>query len=258
MLQRLFLTSEQQMATKIKEIREKFSQSSDKGTSSEEVFRMFLQEYLPRRLEVGHGEIVDRNNNRSGQTDVVVANEDHPFTFTLDKPGLFFIEGVSAAGEVKTTLNSAHLKKSIELSRKFKALRISPGEGTTIYTNRSDSERYYNCPPYFLFAFDSTLSLLTIIKTINAAEPNFKAKPYPCIDAVFILQKGWAINFGDGEGGFRYSTPDGRSIPGWLCQTKGSALFECLGWLSAVMPRMVRYENVILGYMIPKVNVTSP
>lgn len=251
MLRNILYSVEQQMAAHLSEIRAKFTHPGDKGTSIEDVFRTFLRQYLPRRLAIGHGEIIDRNSSRSGQTDVVVVNDDHPFTFTPEKPGIFFVEGVSAAGEVKTILNSAHLGSTVAASRRFKSLRIAHAKGTTIHTNISDRERFYTCPPYFLFAFESELSFPTIIDTLNAAAPDIAAKPYPVVDAVFVMNKGWAVNFGDGQGAFQFVTPDGEPLSGWVWQPSESVLFECLAWLSAVMPRMVRYEPVIIGYMIP-------
>jgi hypothetical protein len=251
MLRNILHSVEQQMSAQLSEIRAKFTQSGDKGTSIEDVFRTFLRQYLPRRLAIGHGEIIDRNSSRSGQTDVVVVNDDHPFTFTPDKPGIFFIEGVSAVGEVKTVLNSTHLNSIIAASRKFKALRITHAKGTMIHTNPSDRERFYTCPPYFLFAFESELSFPTIIDTLNAAAPDITAQPYPLVDAVFVMNKGWAVNFGDGQGGFQFVTPEGKPMSGWVWQPAEFVLFECLAWLSAVMPHMVRYEPVIIGYMIP-------
>jgi len=139
MLRNILHSVEQQMSAQLSEIRAKFTQSGDKGTSIEDVFRTFLRQYLPRRLAIGHGEIIDRNSSRSGQTDVVVVNDDHPFTFTPDKPGIFFIEGVSAVGEVKTVLNSTHLNSIIAApGGHFKFPHLWPGQIPPGGTTRMD------------------------------------------------------------------------------------------------------------------------
>jgi hypothetical protein len=104
MLQEKIASVEAQMRAKLAEVRASLSHAGSKGSQVEEIWRAFLREYLPRRLDVGYGEIIDSHDNRSSQTDIVIVNEDHPFTFTRDQPGLFFIEGVSAVGEVKTRL----------------------------------------------------------------------------------------------------------------------------------------------------------
>jgi hypothetical protein len=69
---------ESQMKAKLDEIRATFAQSGDKGSSVEDSFREFLRQYLPRRLEIGQGEIIDSRGERSKQTDIVIVNEDHP------------------------------------------------------------------------------------------------------------------------------------------------------------------------------------
>jgi transposase len=81
---------ELQMQARLAEIRQRLHHRGNKGASVEAVVREFLREYLPRRFDVGHGEIVDQQGQRSPQTDVVIVNEDHPGTFTHNEPGLFF------------------------------------------------------------------------------------------------------------------------------------------------------------------------
>jgi hypothetical protein len=106
MLKAKIAAVEVQMRAKLAEIRATLDHAGSKGQRVEEdVFRTFLREYLPRRLEIGHGEVVDTLGARSPQTDVIIATEDHPFTFTRELPGLFFVEGVCAAAEVKTTVD---------------------------------------------------------------------------------------------------------------------------------------------------------
>ena len=250
MLRETLTSVERQMLERLREIRRKFRHAGDKGATVEEVFRDFLREYLPRRLAVGHGEIIDTNERRSGQTDVVIVNDDHPFTFTNNHPGVFFIEGVSAAGEIKTVLNSSHLQSTLTASEKYKTLRVNHSRGTMIHANESDRERFYSCPPYFMVAFESELKLPAIVETIRSKCPTVDLRPYPSVDAVFVLNEGWAINFGDGKGAYQYQVPSGASHQGWACQRSESAIFDCLAWLSAVMPRMIRYHPIIVSYMV--------
>ena len=242
--------TETQMKLELEKIRKTLSQSGDKGALLEDSFRKFLCKYLPRRLGIGHGEIVDSKGNKSAQTDIVMANEDHPFTFTPDLPGLFFIEGVCAAGEVKSTLTSKHLTNAIENSIYFKKLEIEPGKNTQVSSNPSDLERFYKCPPWFLIAFESQLDLFTIKARIEEFVKSNKIEPNRIVDAVFILDKGWAINFGDGKGTLQFRTPEGISIEGWTWKNSDSILFDLLGWLSMTMPRMIRFEPVLSKYLI--------
>ena len=240
---------EVQMTAKLAEARATFAQGGDKGTSVEEAFRSFLRNYLPRRLEVGHGEVVDREGQRSKQTDVVVANEDHPFTFTTDLPGLFFIEGVSAAGEVKAILTSEGLENALSSSLTFKKLETRYGGAEMRYTNPSDAARFHRCPPWFLIAFESQLTLPTVhskiieFETANAVEQNRLA------DAVFVLGAGLVINFGDGRGALKLMR-SGESVPGWVVRTSDCVLYDLLSWLCGVMPRVLRFRPILVGYLV--------
>ncbi len=183
---------------------------------------------------------------------MVIANEDHPFTFTPDEPGLFFVEGVCAGGEVKSLLTSAQLQTSLESSRKWKKLRINPGKGTMICTNEADRDRFYVCPPYFLIAMESQLSLDAVQQRV-ANEGSFCNAPRGNIlDAVFLLDRGWVIDFGSGRGVFQYrSLHDGTSLEGWHRNRSEKVLFDLLAWLHGCMPKMARWESLLMSYLNP-------
>jgi len=205
MLKNKIVAAEAQMKAELDEARATFTHPGDKGTTFEDTFRTFLRKYLPRRLELGNGEIVDHNDRRSRQTDVVVVSDDHPFTFTQNLPGLFFIDGVCAAGEVKANLTSTELKNTLENSCQFKRLEIVL-EHTMGFSNESDRKRFYKCPPYFLVAFESQLKLSTILEKIEGfvESKGFGVNEVnKILDAVFIIDRGWIINFGDGKGSYR-------------------------------------------------------
>ena len=238
------------MTAKLEEARATFAHSGDKGTSVEEAFRSFLRLYLPRRLEVGQGEVVDRGGRRSKQTDVVVANEDHPFTFTRDLPGLFFIEGVSAAGEVRSSLTSEGLEGALSSSVSFKKLETRYGRGEMINTNPSDRARFYRCPPWFLMAFESQLSLPTIHSRIVEFERAHAVEQNRFADAVFVLEAGSVINFGDGQGALKFTGSDGKPRPGWVVRKSDCVLYDLLSWLCGVMPRVLRFRPILVGYLV--------
>lgn len=252
MLKAIISDTEIQMKGELNKIRSRFNHPGDKGTSTEVIFRTFLREYLPRRLEVGNGEVVDLNGQRSKQTDVIIVNEDHPITFTPDLPGLFFIEGVCAAGEVKVNLTSTELEKCLENSVQFKKLKMYLGKGTMAASNPSDLNRFYKCPPWFLFAFESQLTLSSIHKKIIEFEKKMenKIEPNKLMDAVFILNRGWIINMGDGKGSYQFLNLEGKSLKGWIHKDSESTLFDFLGWFSIVMPRMFRFEPILPRYLL--------
>jgi len=239
-----------QMRSKLEEARATFEQGGDKGAAAEDAFRAFLRGYLPRRLGIGHGEVIDSTGGRSRQTDVIIATEDHPFTFTQDVPGLFFIEGVCAAGEVKSVLTASDLETMCLASKQFKELKLSAGKGTTILTNSSDRDRFYKCPPWFLAAYESRVNLPTVKEYIEGFVQKNGLDPVSLVDAIFVFDEGWLINFGDGQGSFQLRTPEGTPVGGWACQKSDLVLFDLLAWLSLVMPRMIRYEPILAPYLV--------
>lgn len=254
----MIAAAELQMKAKLAEARASFQHKGIKGGQVEAAFRTFLRKYLPMRLSIAQGEVVDKSGVRSGQTDVVIANEDHPFTFSADEPGLFFVEGVTAGGEVKSVLTSASLTEAIESSRRWKKLRIKPSADAMIRTNPADRDRFYSCPPYFLMAMESELSLEGAHARL-AAEGSFGNAPHGnVLDAVFLLDRGWVIDFGDGNGAFRYRLPDGPALGGWQRLASTRVLFDCLAWLSGCMPKMVQWEPVLLSYMMPSEVAQKP
>ena len=89
----MIAVNEKQMLARLEETRSRFAHPGNKGDAVEIAFRDFLRKHLPRRFDVGHGEVIDTNGHRSGQVDVVVMNEHHPFTYPPEDAGLFFIEG---------------------------------------------------------------------------------------------------------------------------------------------------------------------
>jgi hypothetical protein len=243
---------EKQMTEALAGVRKTFRHSGNKGTSNENNFGDFVRQYLPRRLEIGNGEIIDSLGNRSGQADIIIVNEDHPFTFTPNRPGLFFIEGVLSVGEVKTVLTSQELKNTLTNSLLYKKLKMTHGKGTMVHANESDLKRYYKHPPFFLFCYESQLSLLTIKQNIENFVREQSIDNLQVMDAVFVLGKGWIINFGDGKGSFQFRTPEGNILTDWVIHESKSTLFDLFSYLSVTMPKTIRFEPILANYLFSK------
>jgi hypothetical protein len=257
MLRDIIIATERRMKEDLNLTRTKFRQSSDKGDCVEESFRQFMRDYLPRRLTIGQGEIIDSkglqyqpcdDSGRSSQTDFVIATEDHPFTAPqTNLPGLFFIDGVSGAGEIKAVLTGTELNTSLRNSLKFKSLECLPVNGMTYIKKSSDRDLLLNHPPWFLVAFESQISLEKVQqKIIEFSNLDIQSN---FLDAVFILNRGWVINFRDGQASFRYSSPDGTNAKGWCFKGSDTVLFDLLTWMTVIMPRKIWMEPFLQYYM---------
>jgi hypothetical protein len=104
-------------------------------------------------------------------------------------------------------------------------------------------------------AFESQLKLLSISENIQTF---LKAKGFgvndinTVLDAVFIMNQGSVINFGDGQGAFRMAVDDkGTTARGWAVKNSDTVLFDLIGWLSSVMPKMERHEPILPYYFLP-------
>lgn len=249
MLKEKIKSVEKQMVEALAEIRKTFNHSGNKGTSNENDFSDFVKQYLPRRMEIGNGEVIDSFGNRSGQADIVITSEDHPFTFSPNRPGLFFIEGILALGEIKTVLTSQELKNALSNSLLYKKLKTTHGKGSIVSANPSDLKRYYEHPPFFLFCYESQLSLEKIKYNIEKFVSENSIGNLQVIDAVFVLGKGYVINFGDGQETFQFRTPEGRKVTDWVIKVSDSVLFDFFSYLSVTMPKIIRFVPIIANYL---------
>ncbi|MFB7089452.1 DUF6602 domain-containing protein [Streptomyces sp. NPDC056296] len=245
---------DKKLAAALDESRSSFQHAGLRGDAVESAFRDFLSKHLPRHFTVGTGEVIDLGDHTSSQTDVIVANVDQPFQTGLHEPGIFLIEGVSAAGEIKSKLTLNDLNDTLNKGAKFKTLRNTTMNGTLTFTNPSDESRFYRCPPYFLFATESVVALQTLQQRLEAAMPvpsaNGEGPDLPPLDAVFILGRGAALNLGDGEGDLKASRSDGTRLTGWTWVEGESVIAEFLIWLTAVAPRPIRNLSPATDYLL--------
>ncbi|WP_437481595.1 DUF6602 domain-containing protein [Sorangium sp. So ce1014] len=113
----------------------------DSGLPFEAAVREELARLVPRRYEVTHGVLVDRNGFTAGQCDVVIFNHIW-FTAvnapTLAQPArlLIPVEGAYAIGEVKQTLSVATLDAAMEKLVTCHRLHRPPTYAHRIVENR--------------------------------------------------------------------------------------------------------------------------
>jgi hypothetical protein len=231
------------------------------GDSAERAVRDALRAHLPTVLRVGHGHIHNSFDNQSKQADVVITNSDHPFTsLHPEEADQFFLEGVSAVGEVKASFGTSELRGSIEAGSQLKQLcpMFHPKDqvlNATQYTVDTNG-----LPPYVVFAFDSSYTKETLAKKLGEAPPAQAHEAYaaqgvraqPPIDAVCVLGKYVLWNLRDVEGPIDLRHTDtGQPPHGWVAFDTAAPLSWTLAWLQLTMPRMVRHSPV-LGYYLGK------
>jgi hypothetical protein len=96
------------------------------------------------------------------------------------------------------------------------------------------------------------LSLNTIKENIEAFTLEKSIDNINVIDGIFVLGKGWIINFGDGKGAFQFKTNDGDIFTDWVVKESDLVLFDFFSYISVTMPKTIRFEPIIANYLFSK------
>lgn len=267
-------TVEQELQTALTKARQESDHGTTVGDGAEEAVRATLRRYLPSGYGVGKGIVYDAFGDGSRQTDVVITNPDHPLSFPQETSGTYRVDGVAAAGEVKSLMNVDELKNSITKGTAFKRLRMTVNESDHVVTatDQAYMQQIGMVPPYFAIAFSNKVAVETIGKRLNDAglveppagksmgEHDWANTPQPPLDALCILGEGlwlylrpgnpmgFQVNF-KGEDGSTTTQTDA----GWAFLGTDAPLVYTMIWLHAVMPRVFRGRSVFSPYLVPPV-----
>ena len=148
-IEELIKAASNRMQTDFELSRKKFGSPVDIGADRVNILKDFLSKYFPRCHGFGNGEIVDTYGNMSGQVDIIICNEFHPFTYNEEGFGLFLAEGVDWAIEVKSDL-ATELKQGLTQVKRTKVLKKSPRVGDEAFSSSTILHRN-QIPFFYLF-----------------------------------------------------------------------------------------------------------
>jgi len=207
----------------------------------------FLKRYLPRNFNFGNGEIIDSENRRTGQVDIVVCNQYHPFTFSENEPGLFFAEGVVLAIEVKPNLGDySELTRGFKQIQRIKNLSRIPLPGDILYGGEYDAERFRMIPS-IIFGFQSP-ELNYLLPNVRSLYEELDISKEQQVDAIVSLDKGIIFNIKDERDKLNILI-DGKRVLGLVGHMLGSdTLQRFLFHLSLLIPNEVRFRPIIERY----------
>ena len=264
--EKILMTVEQDLRSSLERARLESDHSLTIGEQAEAAVRAALRGYLPTGFGMGHGFVYDAYGDGSRQTDLIIANPDHPLSFPDDKAGTYVVDGVSAAGEVKAVLDVKALDDCLAKGAAFKQLRMTINESDHVVTTRQQAfmNQMGLVPPYFVVAFDTTIAVGTMIKRLQRAdlvppppgkalgEEDAASTPQPPLDAICVLGSGVCLNIRpDNPMGIRFTQPAGYH--GWVFMPTPAPLAWTLAWLHATMPRILRGASVLSPYLLPPV-----
>jgi hypothetical protein len=211
---------------------------------------------MPISLSFGHGEVIDSLGNRSRQTDAVVLSRDHPGTFTPELPNLFYVEAVLAAAQVKSVLTTGELRSTLGESVAFKRLRVHNQVGTMVACRGNPAQdRYALCPPFFLFAYSSQLTLDKVRHTVADYRQDQNLDHGELVDAIFLLGRGCVVNVGDRGEALQSADPQGSGASEWVAEQTEDVLMALVHWLSTSMRQLIYQPPILTAYLAPSPEV---
>ncbi|BCI82056.1 hypothetical protein MTY66_36810 [Mycolicibacterium sp. TY66] len=264
---------EQELRSALTRARAESNHPTSIGDGAEDAVRDVLRQHLPSNYGVGKGHVYDAYGDSSRESDIVITNPDHPLSFPNDRRGTYVIEGVAAAGEVKSRLDASAVDDCIKKGTAFKRLRMTDNKSDRVFTVEDHEylKQIGMVPPYFVIAFENHVAVKTLRKCLedtalveppagkSLGDSDPASTPQPPVDAICILGEGvWLYIRPDNPMGIHigFEKADGsktmrNDLSGWSYVRTDAPLVFTLAWLHASMPRIFRGASVFAPYLIP-------
>lgn len=160
-----------------------------KGTAREDALRGFFQERLPTSFAVVQGEVVDLLGQSSPQLDLMFFDQSVDFALNADSASILPAEALLASVEVKSSLNTTEISKSISAARKLRNLRpfgnALAGPDVESEGTRRKNARYLHC----VFAYESNLTATNWLQN-EAARFRAVSGDEHLVDVIYVLNRG--------------------------------------------------------------------
>jgi hypothetical protein len=185
--------------------------AGSKGAEREKPVREFLAGHLPATFDVRKGEVVDIDDSRSPELDLVVFDKSRNFPFYDEGSDIVVLpcEALLASIEVKSRLTSNEIKSTFEAAERLYRLRpfkrdVAPRRRRGEPAN--NDARFFHC----IFAYESDLSLegwleneyrrLTTIAVETKVSPEYIARVYVVNRGLIDLSDKRGVREGQGQG----------------------------------------------------------
>lgn len=195
-------------------------------------------------------EVQDSHGTLSREVDLVLLNRHHPRFLVENRPPAFYVEGVIAAAEVKTSLDKKETIDCLEKARAFKRL-LAKVEGKDLQAHNIDSADWFRFllrRPFFAFAFEDRRDLWSLQGNIEEWVRTHRVPESEQIDAVFVLNRGVVLNLGRGSGAIEMRDSKGELLRGFVRKSIQSVAPQLVPWLSLVCPSFGPPDPILLKY----------
>ncbi|MCG8551621.1 MAG: hypothetical protein MI799_14570 [Desulfobacterales bacterium] len=181
------------------------------GNYRETCCKEFLQYFIPRRLDIEEGFIINTSDEVSTECDIIIYDKNNtPLIQSKEMQKFYPVETVAAVGEVKSSLTKTKLKEALDKLSAVKAMR--KGEITSEILNKESNDGYdpIKNPKDSLFTFlicekfDFNLSNLPVtINNIYSRETN----PNYQHNLILSIKDGLAAYYHEKDGDIHLSVP---------------------------------------------------
>ncbi|WP_134724500.1 DUF6602 domain-containing protein [Paracoccus luteus] len=220
-ISQVFSASEAILTARVEQIKASLAHPGLKGGAVEEAVRNLLQDYLPKNIGIGSGVVIDSAGSQSAQIDIILYDaQKTPTFFRSGDAGVFPIECVYFAIEVKTSINASNFAACVKNMASLKSLSRKayyPSSGPIIETVETFSGFPSPTwdPIYLVFALGADVRYQPLISYLDEHRQN-SADIRGQIDSLYVHGIGLLTNITlVPPKAFKFNlTPDSRSLVG--------------------------------------------
>lgn len=197
-IDKVFNEVSEKMRADLQRARGALSHAGMKGASTEDTFRAFLREYLPRSLDVSSGVLVDATGKTSRQLDAIISDAAKtPVFFKSGEDRVIPVECAYAVIEVKSRLDTKELEGALENMLSVRALsKAAYYKPLVPVLTRVYGQEWEILPTsYFVFAFES-MDPIKLLSRLETLHEQHGLPEWSRIDCVCVLDKGVIFNMG--------------------------------------------------------------
>lgn len=161
-----------------------------------EVIKEYLEKYLPGNIGIANGECISTDGTVSPECDIILYEKNTtPYLIHTDGYQVFPIECVYGVIEIKSKLDKAQLKDSINKITKIKSMPKTAYEaqkGDVVHSTSIYGKKWDYFPTIgMIFSFDS-IEMETLKKHFLSMQANISLEKQ--VDSLWVLKKGMIIH----------------------------------------------------------------
>jgi hypothetical protein len=253
------MSVEKELSTALDRARAEADHAGIKGDKVEIATRKVLRNRMPPNLRIGEGSVYDSFGDETGQTDIIVANGEQPFTFPVGRIRRICHRGCGGSRRGQVEIDRRRTEGLHQEGNNIQAPRQIVGATDRVLNRSPYTTETSLLPPFFVIAHEPGMTVQTLLQELHGTPPvpvpegkDFpNDSPQPPLDAVCILDQGVAVNQRSGQGPSFQISVDDKPFPGWIFMENDAPLAITLGWLHMAMPRILRAYSVVGQYNMP-------